>query len=235
MSTTESDRRPPRSTFLVVTGGGYVGLEQAQLFAHLGVAVTVVGRLAPRAEPELADVLRRVFADDGITVLEEHATAVQSDSGAVTVTTASGRKVRGERLLVATGPRAGTDALDLETGDVMTDARGFIANDEHQRTSNPRVFAAGDVSGAPQYVYVAAAGGRVAALNALAASPAQAQARIDYTGLPAVISSSPSSLRTGCPRPRRSSKATSVNAERSASTTCPGHWSTGTPEAPSSL
>ncbi len=74
-------------------------------------------------------------------------------------------------MLVAIGRRARTDGMDLEVGDVKTDARGFIAIDEHQRTSNPRVFAAGDVSGAPQYVYVAAAAGRVAALNALAADP----------------------------------------------------------------
>ena len=182
---------------LVVIGGGYVGLEQAQLFAHLGAAVTVVGRVAPQAEPELAAVLRQVFDDDGITVLEEHATTVRSDSGAVVVTTASGQQVRGQRLLVATGRRARTDGLDLEAGEVKTDARGFIAIDEHQRTSNPRVFAAGDVSGAPQYVYVAAAGGRVAALNALAASPAEAQAKIDYTGLPAVIFTKPQLASAG--------------------------------------
>ncbi|SFE43262.1 mercury(II) reductase [Blastococcus tunisiensis] len=182
---------------LVVIGGGYVGLEQAQLFAHLGASVTLVGRLAPQAEPELAEILRQVFADDGITVLEEHATEVRSDSGGVLVTTASAQEVRGQRLLVATGRRARTEALDLDAGDVKTDARGFIAIDEHQRTSNPRVFAAGDVSGAPQYVYVAAAGGRVAALNALAASPAQAQARIDYTGLPAVIFTKPQLASAG--------------------------------------
>jgi mercuric reductase len=56
---------------LVVIGGGYVGLEQAQLFAHLGSSVTLVGRVAPQAEPELAALLRGVFADDGITVVEE--------------------------------------------------------------------------------------------------------------------------------------------------------------------
>lgn len=182
---------------LVVIGGGYVGMEQAQLFAHLGARVTIVGRLAPPAEPEMTEILRRVFADDGITVLEEHATAVRSDSSGVLVTTASGHEVRGQRLLVATGRRARTEALDLDASDVKTDGRGFVAIDEHQRTSNPRVFAAGDVSGAPQYVYVAAAGGRVAALNALATDPAEARARIDYTGLPSVIFTRPQLASAG--------------------------------------
>ena len=194
-ATAMEQRELPES--LVVIGGGCVGLELAQLFAHLGARVTVVGRLAPQAEPELGDVLRQVFDDDGITVLEEHATAVHSESGAVVVTTASGQSVRGQRLLVATGRRARTDNLHLGVGGVKTDARGFITIDEHQRTSNPRVFAAGDVSGAPQHVYVAAAGGRAAALNALAAGPAEAQATVDYTGLPAVIFTKPQLASVG--------------------------------------
>src|SRR5699024_3333212 len=103
---------------LVVIGGGYVGMEQAQLFAHLGARVSVVGRLAPHAEPELAQGLREVFADDGITVVEEHATAVAREVGptdeeVTLVTTDSGRQVRGARVLVATGRRPRTDGLDL--------------------------------------------------------------------------------------------------------------------------
>ncbi|MCM3556898.1 FAD-dependent oxidoreductase, partial [Janibacter melonis] len=66
---------------LVVIGGGYVGMEQAQLFAHLGTRVSVVGRLAPHAEPELAQRLREVFTDDGITVVEERATTVAREPG----------------------------------------------------------------------------------------------------------------------------------------------------------
>jgi mercuric reductase len=181
---------------LVVIGGGYVGMEQAQLFAHLGARVTVVGRLAPQAEPELAEELRGVFADDGITVLEERATAV-SGREAVTVTTSAGTEVAAQRLLVATGRRARTDGLDLDAAGVLTDARGFVVTDEHQRTSNPRVFAAGDVSGTPQYVYVAAAGGRVAALNALRGDGTGEAARVDSTGLPAVVFTEPQLASAG--------------------------------------
>ncbi|GAA0469363.1 mercuric reductase MerA [Actinoplanes capillaceus] len=183
---------------LVVLGGGYVGMEQAQLFAHLGTQVTVVGRLAPRAEPELAAALAEVFAADGITVLEEHATAVETIDGgdAVQVVTASGRRVRGQRLLVATGRRARTDGLHLAAAGVKTDERGFVVVDEAQRTANPRVYAAGDVTGAPQYVYVAAATGRVAGVNALADVGAR-PAMVDYTGLPSVVFTRPQLASAG--------------------------------------
>src|SRR5438270_625854 len=70
-STTAMEQKTLPASMAVI-GGGYVGLEQAQLWAHAGVKVTLVGRVAPHAEPELADVLRSVFADDGIDVLEEH-------------------------------------------------------------------------------------------------------------------------------------------------------------------
>jgi mercuric reductase len=80
----ELDQLP---TALVVIGGGYVGLEQAQLFAHLGTTVTIVGRLARKAEPELASALRRVFLDDGITVVNDRAMAVEPGGDGVVVVT----------------------------------------------------------------------------------------------------------------------------------------------------
>jgi mercuric reductase len=171
---------------MVVIGGGYVGLEQAQLWAQLGVAVTVVGRFAPHAEPEIADVLRRVFADDAINVVEERAVAVEPTGDGVLVRTTSGLDVTGERLLIATGRFADTRDLRLDAAGINTDERGFVIVDANQRTSNPRVFAAGDVSGAPQYVYVAAQTGHVAAAGALGEP-----ATVDYRGLPGVTFTTP--------------------------------------------
>jgi len=180
---------------LVVVGGGYVGMEQGQLFAHLSSQVTIVGRLAPNAEPELRDVMRSVFAEDGITVIEEHAHDVERNGGHVVVTTTSGATARGTRLLVATGRRPRTPDLDLDAADARCDARGFLMVDDHQRSSNPRIFGAGDVTGAPQFVYVAAAAGRVAALNALDAR--EEPATVDYTGLPSVIFTRPQLASAG--------------------------------------
>jgi mercuric reductase len=182
---------------LVVIGGGYVGMEQAQLFAHLGARVTVVGRLAPRAEPEVVDALRAVFADDGITVVEERAVSIESEGGQVGVLTGGGRRVAGQRLLVATGRTPRTAALGLDAAAVKTDDRDFVVVDEAQRTSNPRIFAAGDVSGAPQHVYVAAAAGRVAALNATSDDCCAPTATLDYTGVPAFVFTRPQLASAG--------------------------------------
>jgi mercuric reductase len=89
-------------------------------------------------------------------------------------------------VLVSTGRAARVDGLGLDQAGVDVDARGFVVVDEAQRTTNPRVWAAGDVSGAPQYVYVAAATGRVAAANALGENR-----RVDWTGLPQVTFTRP--------------------------------------------
>jgi len=171
---------------LVVLGAGYVGLEQSQLWSQLGVQVTVVGRFAPHTEPELAALLEDVFTADGITVVEQRATAVASTPEGVAVTTDGGQTVAAQRLLVATGRRPNTDGLGLDAAGVKTDERGFVVVDDHQRTSNERIWAAGDVSGAPQYVYVAAQTGHVAAANALGEPRT-----VDYRGLPGVTFTTP--------------------------------------------
>ena len=181
---------------LVVIGGGYVGMEQAQLFAHLGSRVTFIGRLAPAAEPELAETLRGVFVDDGITVIADRAVSVETDGDRVVVRTRSRQRVARQRLLVATGRRPRTKDLDLDAAGVKADERGFVVVDEQQRTSNPRIFAAGDVTGGPQFVYVAAATGKAAALNAINTT-GQPPATVDYTGLPAVVFTRPQLASAG--------------------------------------
>lgn len=174
---------------LLVIGAGYVGLEQAQLFAHLGTRVTLIGRVAGYAESELAVRLRDVLVEDGITVVEERAVAAVGRVGGATVTTASGRRLEGQQVLVATGRVPHTDGLGLGAAGIEVDGRGFVAVDEHQRTSNAAVFAAGDVTAAPQHVYVAAATGRAAAANALAEGGSLR--RVDHTGMPSVTFTRP--------------------------------------------
>jgi mercuric reductase len=178
---------------LVTIGGGFVGLEQSQLFARLGAQVTIIGRIAPRAESELASRLRHFLIDEGIHVADARATGVEERNGTKEVHTDGGAIVEGDAILVAAGRNARVEALDLAKADVELDGNGFVKIDDTLRTTNQQVFAAGDVAGGPQFVYVAAAQAHLAAQNALR----NAQETMDYTGLPAVVFTDPQLASAG--------------------------------------
>jgi mercuric reductase len=187
MSLTSLPRR------LVVIGGSFVGMEQGQLFHHLGSEVTIVGRLAPWAEPELAHLLEESFGSEGLRVVRDKATSVARDGESITVTTSGGITVTGDALLVATGRRPRSADLDLHKAGVEVSQNGAISVDDEQRTTNPLVYAAGDVTGSPQFVYLAAAEGQVAAENAVTG----AGSRVDRRALPSVVFTSPALASTG--------------------------------------
>jgi mercuric reductase len=178
---------------LVVIGAGFVGMEQSQLFARLGSRVELVGRLVPRAEPELARWMRRIFVEEGIAVHAARATAVARTTAGIEVTCDDGQVCVGDAVLVATGRTARTAGLGLDAAGVDIDERGFVVVDATQRTSNPAVWAAGDVAGSPQFVYVAAAQGTVAADNAIGG----AGRHMDYAGLPSVVFTEPQLATAG--------------------------------------
>jgi mercuric reductase len=187
---------------LLVIGGNAVGLELAQLFARLGTKVTLVellDRLAPLEEPEASAAITRVFADEGIGVhTGAQLTRVAPDDRGAVVATVRGRdgqtqQLRAERLLVATGRRPVTDGLGLDAVGVKVGEQGQVVVDEQLRTHNPRIWAAGDVTGGPQFVYLAAAHGALVADNALD----QAGRTLDYRHLPRVIFTSPQLAAVG--------------------------------------
>ena len=185
---------------MVVVGGNAVGLEQAQLFARLGTQITVIEaleRLAPFEEPEVSAAIEEVCTDEDITVhTGTTLTAVQRDGHGYTLTAhRSGAPIelRAEQLLIATGRRPVTAGLNLDAVGVKTGTRGEVVVDYHQHTTNERIWAAGDVAGGPQFVYVAAAQGTLAADNALAG----AGRTLDYTALPRVTFTSPAIAAVG--------------------------------------
>lgn len=180
---------------LVVVGGGYVGLEQAQLFARLGSKVTLLvrSRLASKEEPEVSKALQEVFADEGIRVVcRALPTGVTRDAatGQVVVTadvSGSVKDFRADQILVALGRRPVTDGLNLAAVGVETGAAGEIVVTDQLQSSNPRIWAAGDVTGHPEFVYVAARHGTLVAQNAFAG----AGRSVDYSRLPRVTFTSP--------------------------------------------
>ncbi|WP_313896041.1 mercury(II) reductase [Streptomyces sp. YIM 98790] len=191
------DARPES---LLVLGAGYVGLEQAQLFARLGSKVTVIARsrLTSGEEPEISAALQDVFADEGITVhTHTRLTAVRRDARGIVATARTGDDrefpLRADELLVATGRRPVTDGLSLDAVGAGTGERGEVVVDEHLRTANPRIWAAGDVTGHPQFVYVASAHGALVADNAFDG----AGRTVDYHHLPRVTFTSPAIASAG--------------------------------------
>jgi mercuric reductase len=189
-------------TSLLVVGGNAVGLEQAQLFARLGSTVTIVealDRLAPLDEPEASATLAEAFVREGIRVHTGAAVVAvcRDDDGGVVATLRGGdgrhEHVTTARLLMATGRRPATEWLGLDAVGVKVDASGAVVVDAHLRTDNPRIWAAGDVTGAPQYVYVAAAHGGIVADNALAGGDRM----VDYRALPRVTFTGPAVAAVG--------------------------------------
>jgi pyruvate/2-oxoglutarate dehydrogenase complex dihydrolipoamide dehydrogenase (E3) component len=158
---------------LAVIGGGPIGVEMGQAFARLGAQVTLLqraDRLLPREEPEASALLERVLRREGLTVLT-NATPLRArrrgeDVSLEVATAGDAAEVVADAVLVATGRRPTLDGLDLEAADVATTRRG-ITVDDTLATSQPHIFAVGDVNGGPQFTHWAEHEARVATRNAL--------------------------------------------------------------------
>jgi mercuric reductase len=189
---------PPRR--LAVLGANAVGLELGQMLGNFGSQVTFISRraLTPRSEPEVSQIIRGVLEEEGHTVLEHAHTESVAVEGAEKVLRgrhADGEpfEVRADEILLAVGRTPNSDGLGLERIGVQTDAAGAILVDEHQRTSVPSIYAAGDVTDQPQFVYVAAAGGAAAAENALD----DADRHLGFSNLPRIIFTVPQIATAG--------------------------------------
>ena len=179
---------------LLVIGGSVVALELAQAFRRLGSEVTVLARsrLLSRLDTALGDGLAEVLAAEGIRVLTGTVpSAVRHVDGRFELATRHGL-LDGDALLVATGRQPNTADLGLELAAVTTDARGAIIVDEHLRSAAEHVYAAGDCTAQPQYVYVAAAAGTRAAINMTGG-----EATLDLSLVPEVVFTDPQVATVG--------------------------------------
>ncbi len=185
---------------LVVIGANAVGLEQAQLFSHLGAKVTVIelrSRIAPFEEPEISQVLTEVLEDEGIEILPSSSIEqVSGSAGAIhieLVRSGERRSLDVTTLLVATGRVPNTAGLGLENVGVKVGPHAEVVVDDQLRTSNPKIYAAGDVTGGPQFVYVAGQHGTIAVDNALSGMGR----KVDYRTLPRVTFTTPQIASVG--------------------------------------
>ncbi len=157
---------------LVVLGGGAIGCEIAQAMARLGSAVTLVHRgprILPKEDERAGAIVQAALIADGVDVrTTSTVTAVSSsDRRSGTFTLSDGSIVVFDRVLAALGRRPNTAGLDLQRVGVRLDSHGNIVVNSRLRTANPRIWAAGDVTGLPQFTHTAGVNASVAATNAI--------------------------------------------------------------------
>ncbi|WP_048987262.1 mercury(II) reductase [Burkholderia cenocepacia] len=186
-----SDTLPKR---LAVIGSSVVAVELAQAFARLGTQVTILARstLFFREDPAIGEALTAAFRAEEIDVREHtQATQVAHVNGEFVLTTAHG-ELRADQLLVATGRAPNTRTLGLDAAGVAVNAQGAIVIDKGMHTSVPHIYAAGDCTDQPQFVYVAAAAGTRAAINMTGGD-----AVLDLSAMPSVVFTDPQVATVG--------------------------------------
>lgn len=187
-----------RPDYLLILGGGPVGIEMALAHRRLGVPVTVVQKssILPRDEPELVEILRGALRDEKIDLLEEaEVTSVRHAPDRVVMTVRhDGREevITGSHLLVAAGRAPRVDGLGLDAAGIEHTARGIVV-DSRLRTTQRHVFALGDVIDAPRFTHVAAYQAGIVVRNMAFRLPA----KVDYGVVPWVTYTDPELAHVG--------------------------------------
>jgi len=179
---------------LVIIGSSIVAVELGQAFLRLGSKVTMIARskVLFREDPAIGEALAEALTAEGMKILTRTTTrSVAYRDGMFRVETSAGA-LEGDCLLVATGRRPNTAEMGLEAVDVKLDERGAIRVDDHLRTGVPDIYAIGDCTDQPQFVYVAAAAGTRAAINMTGGDAA-----LDLATMPAVIFTDPQVATVG--------------------------------------
>lgn len=190
--------RAPRPAHLIVLGGGPMGTELAQAYRRLGAAVTLVEalRLLPRDDAELAEIISQRLRHDGVQILEgAKATRVEwHEHGVALVLEGHGvpARLEGSHLLVAAGRRTHIDGLGLDAAGIATSEAG-ITVDARLRTTNRRVYAAGDAAGGHRLTHMASHHAGVIIKNALFHWPA----KVDRRAVPWVTYTEPELMQVG--------------------------------------
>ena len=193
---------------LVIIGGGGIGVEFACIFNSIGTKVTILElmpQILPNEDLDMSQFLRQLLESRGIEIYTEAEVReiVNCTSDEVSVRFSVGnqeKEVRGTKVLLSVGRRPNTQNLGLENVDVVLD-RGWIKTDNHMRTSNPNIFASGDVAGKYQLAYVAWAEAIVAAENAMGEN-----SEINYSVIPRCTFSDPQLASVGLTETQARSK-----------------------------
>lgn len=185
---------------LTVIGSGYIGMELGQLFHNLGSEVTLIQRserLLKEYDPEISEAITKALTEQGINLVTGAIyERVEQDGDIKKVhIEINGKKriIEAEQLLIATGRKPNTESLNLHAAGVEVGSRGEIIIDDYLKTTNSRIYAAGDVTLGPQFVYVAAYEGGLVARNAIGGL----NQKVDLEVVPGVTFTSPSIATVG--------------------------------------
>jgi len=206
----DQDSLPRR---IVMLGGGPIGLEFAQVYARLGAEVTVVEllpRLLPREDPEVGRLLEALLAGEGVHVRtgERVERVSRCDGGAKAVHVGDG-VIEADEIFAATGRRAKTDGLGLEAIGVALDG-GAVRVDAGLRSTVRGIWAAGDVTGGPQFTHVADYQAKLVLRNAVFPLAGKA----DYGAVPSVTYTDPEVARVGWTEPEARERWADVQVYR---------------------
>lgn len=170
---------------LIVVGGGYIGVEFAQMFRRFGSEVTVIHSrpyLLAREDEDVSSEIASIFRNEGIElILGSRLERVEPRDGGIVVhvqTRETGRSVAGTNLLVATGRVPNSDTLDLDRAGIVTDDRGYIVVNDRLETNVAGIYALGDVKGGPQFTHVSYDDFRILQSNLLQGGSATVEGRL---------------------------------------------------------
>jgi dihydrolipoamide dehydrogenase len=187
---------------MVVLGGGPIGSELTQCFARFGNEVTQVEmlpRILMREDPEVSEIVKRQFEQDGVRVLVEHTAKSFRKNGdqKIIVCERDGKEIEIEfdALLVAVGRKPNVTGFGLEDLDIPTNGPGTVQTNEYLQTVYPNIFACGDVAGPFQFTHTAAHQAWYASVNALFGRFKKFKA--DYSVIPWATFTDPEVARVG--------------------------------------
>jgi len=191
-------KSPPKS--MVILGGGFVGLEFAQMYARFGARVVLLEmkpRILAEQEEALSSRLTQYLKEEGIEIMTGARVKRVTRRGKIKLITAEidgkERTFEGEALLVGVGITPNTKAIGLERAGVAVTEKGYIKIDEQMRTTNEHIYAVGDVASKIALETVAASQGNIAAENALTGS----HHTFDYLSVPSAVFTRPEVASVG--------------------------------------
>lgn len=146
---------------LIILGGGYIALEFGQMFRRFGSEVTIIepgDQLVSREDEDVASEIKKILEDEGIKIhLNANIKNTTRSSEGVTLTgdiAGEEKSLEGSSLMIATGRAPNTHTLNLQNTGVETDEKGFIRVNDYLETSQPGIYALGDVKGGPAFTHI---------------------------------------------------------------------------------